>query len=111
MIGDTKITPGDWQTIESRIGTITPATGGSGSVAMPDPGEIEADAVLQAFRMLGRVQGHGRGTTMGWGSTWSVPGWRTTPTGSHRARSTSRCGKGSSAITGIARTARWGMCV
>ena len=73
MIGDTRITPGDWQTIEARIGTITPATGGGGSVAMPDPGEIEADAVLQAFRMLGRVQGHGRGTTMGWGFDVECP--------------------------------------
>ena len=70
---DSKITQGDWQTIEDRLGTITPIAGGTGSVAMPDPGEIEADAVLQAFRMLGRVQGHGRGTTMGWGFDVECP--------------------------------------
>ena len=73
MISDTRIAPGDWQTIEARIGSITPATGGGGSVAMPDPGEIEADAVLQAFRLLGCVQGHGRTTTMGWGFDVECP--------------------------------------
>ena len=73
MIHDTRITPGDWTTIQVRMGTVTPTTGGNGSVAMPDPGEIEADAVLQAFRMLGCVQGHGRGTTMGWGFDVECP--------------------------------------
>ena len=34
---------------------------------MPDPGEVENDSVLQAFRLLGRVQGPLRGMTMGWG--------------------------------------------
>ena len=73
MIGGSRITHGDWGTIEARIGTVTPVTGGSGSTLMPDPGEIEADAVLQAFRLLGCVQGHGRATTMGWGFDVECP--------------------------------------
>ena len=46
---------------------------GFGHAEMPDPGEVESDAILQAFRLLGRVQGLGRRTTMGWGYDVECP--------------------------------------
>lgn len=46
---------------------------GFGHAEMPDPGEVESDAILQAFRLLGRVQGLRRRTTMGWGYDVDCP--------------------------------------
>jgi putative DNA primase/helicase len=67
----------DWIAIEQRLGGITPVSGRALSVVpatMPDPGDIEADAVLAGFRMLGRVQGaRGRDMTMGWGYDVECP--------------------------------------
>lgn len=65
----------DWVAIEARIGGVTPVakTLGATPRGMPDPGDIEDDAVLAAFRVLGRVQGLGRPTTMGWGFDVDCP--------------------------------------
>ena len=65
----------DWIAIENRIGRAVPVqvSLSRAAGAMPDPGEIEADSVLQAFRLLGMVQSAGRVTTMGWGFDVDCP--------------------------------------
>jgi len=75
MNEDRRITAADWPLIEAKLGAVVPVHThfGPGTATMPDPLEIEADAVLQAFRLLGRVQGLGRSMTMGWGFDVECP--------------------------------------
>jgi hypothetical protein len=69
-----RVTHAELQEVEARIGQVFVAQPRlSQHVAIPDPGEIEMDAVLQAFRLLGKVQGHGRVMTMGWGFDVECP--------------------------------------
>jgi hypothetical protein len=71
----TRISGLDWIAIEKKLGGITPikANATDPDRVMPDPLEIENDAVLQGFRLLGAVQGLGRWTTMGWGFDVECP--------------------------------------
>jgi hypothetical protein len=59
--------------LEAAVGPVTPVPVPSGTTALPDPQEIEADGILQAFRLLGRVQGAGRFTNMGFGFDVTCP--------------------------------------
>jgi hypothetical protein len=72
---DQRINTLDWIAIEKRLGGVTPIAKilSQSSRTMPDPLEIEDDAILQAFRMLGAVQGLGRHMTMGWGFDVDCP--------------------------------------
>jgi predicted P-loop ATPase len=72
-----RIAAAEWPQIEARLGGVIP-TGphfgiGAGTEEMPDPCEIEADPILIAFRLLGRVTGLGRAMTMGWGFDVECP--------------------------------------
>jgi putative DNA primase/helicase len=70
----TRITEADWPAIEANIGTIVPVSSRlTGTGTMPDPGDIEADPIVQALRLLGRIQGNLRATTMGWGFDIECP--------------------------------------
>lgn len=70
-----RITAADWPAIEAKLGKVVPIHTplGPGTSEMPDPGEVESDTVLQAFRLLGRVLGLGRSMTMGWGFDVECP--------------------------------------
>lgn len=75
MNEDRRIMASDWPAIEARLGGVVPKGPpfGSGTSEIPDPGEIEADPILRAFRLLGRVTGLGRPMTMGWGFDVECP--------------------------------------
>ena len=54
--------------LEQALGPITSGqTYQTGDQNQPDPAEVEKDVVLQGLRILGRVLGGMRKTTMGWG--------------------------------------------
>jgi putative DNA primase/helicase len=68
----TRLTVGDITT-GGKLGPVVPAAVPTGTSGMPDPDDIEADVILQAFRLLGRDLGNGRMTTMGWGYDVECP--------------------------------------
>lgn len=60
--------PIDKASLDRALGPIAPGqTYQTGDQDQPDPAEVEKDVVLQGLRILGRVLGGMRRTTMGWG--------------------------------------------
>ena len=59
--------------LKGRMGPVVPLASPSGTTTIPAQDKIDADPVLQAFHLLGRVQGQARQTTMGWGHDVECP--------------------------------------
>src|SRR5215831_3661784 len=71
---DHKIKHADWIDIEQRIGQVVPVDMKIDlDTAMPDPGEIESDVILQVLRERGMVRDEGRSMTFGWGFEIDCP--------------------------------------